>query len=1123
MQNVRSLLNGLCMPICVLVLPPTLLWGRCLRARWSDRRRDGRALGLWVWLLLVTLAPAQAQPSTYQWRDSRQAAGQSAGALGVSRDFLSEAERAYLRNLPEIRVAVTGDSQTVYENVAANGDISGYQVDMLLSLAQIFQLKLRPVVYPDWPSTLAALREKRADLVLGLIVTPERLNYIAFTLGTVPVPMAVFGRSNSHRQVPLEQGVYALERDYAVNDVVRRRYPEAKVKSVDSTLQALRDVAEGRADYYMGSVLVATDVLAKQGIKDLEVRLPISVGSGFYHFGLRKDWAPLATILNRGIAPLRPGSAREIGQAALRLAAATPLQEPLTVAPEVARWLQDTSVLRVGAMRGLSLLNDVDAQGVHSGIAADYVEHVAQRLGMGVEVVPFDSIGGLMEGLRTRRIHLIPFLTQTTEREQEFKFSDPFVSMPYVMIGRAGEPSYKDLASLRGKRIALGPGHPLRSVLVQRYPDIQIVNAVDNNDVMNLVANGRADVAVEVRLLAHLRINLGADERLRVMGELAELPGEFRFALGPDAAVLLPAINQVLADIAPGERERMVRRWLAVDLAPVFPWRRWAPTLGVALAGLLLLIGSGLYWMRRLAQEVKLRRRADALVDEVGRTVPGCVFRYRLGPKGQLERAYYSSGTSSFLGVSPRPEQTLNELCLPRVDPEHQEAARRALVQALYGDQTHFDYRLPYNHPDGRKMWLSIEAVRGRTSTGQTTWTGYAIDHTHSHALQTQIAREAEERYVWLASASHELRAPAHTLALALQSLPADAVRADQHHTLRIAREAVHNLGQLLDDVLDTARQRLGRVELRPEQFNVHNLFQQVADSQARLVAEKGLALQLEIASEVPRIVNADPLRLKQVLVNVLNNACKYTEQGHIRFSMHTYVRRPGSAGDAGGAGLRFVVADTGPGIAAEVRERLFQPFASGPTAALRDDLRSSGLGLAHCKRLLDLMQGSLQVDSSGGRGTTVTVDVPAQVVAASHRLRRDGDILVCDDDPVSCILMSEMLRLAGYGVLSVHSAEEALQRWRAGGVRMLITDLNMSGMGGQALMAQIRSEEALDPVRAQGRTGLVVCSGDPAPVTVDGTTLHDAFIRKPVDMSTLVDTLRNLEMPATQSVMPMA
>jgi two-component system, NarL family, sensor histidine kinase EvgS len=1070
-----------------------------------------------LWLCLLGLAlPAWAQ-QTYQWRPS----GQNA-SLAVSSDVLSDVERDYLRALPEIRVAVTRDSLPPYESVAANGDISGYQVDMLLSLARVFQLKLRPVVYPDWPSTLAALRDRQADMVLGLAVTAERMNYVAFTLGTVPVPMAVFGRSNNRRDMPLTQGTYALERDYAVNDVVQRRFPEARIKSVDSSLQALRDVAEGRADFYMGSVLTTTELLARSGITGLEVRLPITVGSGFYHLGLRKDWAPLATILNRGISPLRPGSAREIGVAAQRWSGPMPLQEPLALAPDVARWLQDTSVLRVGAMRGLSLLNDVDAAGVHIGIAADYVEHVAQRLGVGVEVVPFDNLASMLEGLRTKRIDVAPFLTKTAEREREFKFSVPLVAIPFVLIGRTDAPAYAGLGSLNGKRIAMAPAHPLRPLLAQRYPGINIVEATDNNDAISQVANGKADVAVEVQLLANLRINQGAGEQLRVLARVDELPAEFSFAVRPDVALLLPTVNQILTSLAPAERERIYRRWVAVDLAPQFPWRRWAPTIAVALGSLLLLIGSGVYWMRRLAREVKLRRHADALVDEIGRAIPGCVFRYELDAQGKLLRVHYSSGTAKFLGVQPLPGQTLNEVCLLRVDADQQQQARRALAQTM-ASKERFDYTLPYNHPDGRKLWLYTDAVCTQSQSHDgpgltTTWTGYVIDVTQRQDMQAQIAREAEDRYLWLASASHELRAPAHTLALALQALPTDAVRADQRATLRIARDAVHSLSQLLDDVLDSARQRLGRTELRPEQFNVHAVFQQVADSQARLLAEKGLGFHIEVAPDVPRIVSADPLRLKQVLVNVLNNACKYTEHGHIHFSLHT------RAAIDGAAGLRFVVADTGPGISAATQARLFEPFATGPTTTLRDDLRSSGLGLAHCKRLLALMKGELTVDSSPGRGTTVTVDVPAAAVASrvadsAGRLRTQGDILVCDDDPVSCILMSEMLRLAGYGVVSVHSAQEALQRWRAGGVRLLITDLHMPGMDGATLMAHIRSEEAQQlaqhPALAQQRTGLVVCSGDPAPTATDTATLHDAFIRKPVNMSTLVDTLRSLEVQA--------
>jgi hypothetical protein len=150
------------------------------------------------------------------------------------------------------------------------------------------------------------------------------------------------------------------------------------------------------------------------------------------------------------------------------------------------------------------------------------------------------------------------------------------------------------------------------------------------------------------------------------------------------------------------------------------------------------------------------------------------------------------------------------------------------------------------DHPDGRGLWLYTEAVCGRSSDGMTTWTGYVIDVTQRQ----------------------NLLAPAH------------------RPTVEIARDAGRTLSQLLDDVLDMARARYGRIELRLQHFNVWALFEQVADSQARLIEEKRLSFVRRIEPDAPRTLRCDPLRLKQVLTNLLNNAAKYTEQGTITFSM---------------------------------------------------------------------------------------------------------------------------------------------------------------------------------------------------------------------------------------------
>jgi two-component system, NarL family, sensor histidine kinase EvgS len=1086
------------------------------------RRNAGEQALLWLtWasalcasLLLATTATA-AEPA-YRWKSAAQSANVSVGD-----DLLTADERAYLAALPEIRVALDKNTAAPYENVAANGEVSGYQVDMLLSLARIFNLKLRPVVFDEWPQVLDAVKQREADMVLTSTVTPDRLNYIAYTLGTVPVPSAVFGRADVANPAAVTQARFAVEREYAANDTVRRRFAQATIVPVATSAEALRAVHDGRADYYVGSILETTDTLARENMQGIELRFALPIGSGFYHLGVRKDWSRLATILNRGISSLRTTGAPDIGEAVARVLGAGAAVEPLTLSRDATQWLAQTSVLRAGAVRGLALLNDVGPDGSHTGVAADYLDHVVQRLGVGVEVVPFDSVADMLAALREQRIHLVPFLAKTAQREREFRYSAPYLTMPFVLVARSDAPAYWDLSSLRGRRVALAAEHPLRPVITERYPEIQMVGAANGSEAMTLVADGRADAAVEVKIFANLRVNDGGGGHLRTLSEIAEAPAAFHFALAPAAGALLPAIDQSLADIAPGERERMLRRWVAVDVVPGFAWRRWGPAMAVAATALLGLVAATLWWMRRLSRESVRCQRALELVEDVGRVVPGCVYRYELDARQQVVRTFMSSGSEAFLGVPIPPGQTLHEVCRPHVDAELHPAMVRELREAMTSGQR-YERTFPYHHPDGRELWLYTEAVRSRTPAGNTIWTGYVIDVTQRQLMQQHIERESDERYLMLASASHELRAPAHTLLLALQSLTDRAVDAGGRGTIGIAREAARTLVQLLDEVLDMARTRYGRIELRPQQVNLHALFEQVADAQAGLIEEKGLRFVRRIEPGVPRTVSADPLRLKQVLTNVLNNAAKYTERGSIEFSLRVVEQA------AGGAMLRFVVEDTGIGIDAEMRERLFKPFAARRDGALGAGLRSTGLGLAHCQRLLALMKGTLDIDSQPGHGTRVTIGVPlpaqtpTQTPTPTHAaVRRSGAILVCDDDTVSGTLLAEMLRSDGHAVVVVDNVAAALERWRLGDIRAVISDLNMPTAGGNELVKRLRAEERATPDARAARTVLVICSGDPAPPQTDHAPPFDAFISKPVDMRSFSDTLSALGIEAPAAVAP--
>ncbi len=580
--------------------------------------------------------------------------------------FLTSQERAFLAQLPEIRVAMQIVGAPPYETIAESGEIAGFQAEVLGHLAKTFGLRIKPVIFPDWPSVLQAVKSGQADMVLTLAVSPERMKFLEFTLGTVPVPAAVFVRQQDKgKQPPIDQARIALEREYYSNDLVRRLYPQAKILPTLTTIEALQAVADGRADYYIGSLLEAIDLLSRQPVRGIAVQEILPTGSNLYHFGIRKDWAPLAAILNKGISRLRSDQQPNAWTAA---AASIPpgsmaWPRPLALSDEETTLLSSKAVWRIGAVRGLALLNDVDANGTHSGIASEYTDHVARRLGVGIELVAFDNVASMLDGLRQGRIDFIPFLTQTEERSREFVFSKPYFEMPYMLVARSDAPLYWGLGSLKGKRLALAPAHPLRDLIAKKYPDIQVLAPKNGLDAMDMVARGDADAAVEIKVFANLRINADSAGRLRAVGTVDDLPAQFRFAARKNSdttnSALLPLIDRALDEVPMGERDRMLRRWVAIDFSPPFPWRRHLPTIVVGASALLLIVAGTLWWMRRLRKEVLAKRLAVEQLDDIGRTVPGVAFRDTYSCQGKLLRRFYSSGAKSFLGWEPGPDKTL--------------------------------------------------------------------------------------------------------------------------------------------------------------------------------------------------------------------------------------------------------------------------------------------------------------------------------------------------------------------------------------------------------------------------------------------------------------------------------
>ncbi|RZI84701.1 MAG: response regulator [Rubrivivax sp.] len=330
-----------------------------------------------------------------------------------------------------------------------------------------------------------------------------------------------------------------------------------------------------------------------------------------------------------------------------------------------------------------------------------------------------------------------------------------------------------------------------------------------------------------------------------------------------------------------------------------------------------------------------------------------------------------------------------------------------------------------------------------------------------------ETASLAKSRF--LAVMSHELRTPLHAMLVSADLLADQPERArDQRDALLI--QTIHSSGQhlltLIDQVLELSRIESGKVEpvLAPIDLSV------IADKALAAVSPqatvKGLELRRHISPSLPLCRMGDELRLTQVLINLLANAIKFTDRGHVSLSIG-----PSQSKSAGAVpGVRLSVSDTGQGMTQSDQSRVFEAFFQADTNSTRTN-GGVGLGLTITQELVNLMQGTIGVHSREQQGTRIDIDLPLTALADDGRVpapRAMGrpdlngtEVLVVDDDPVNSMLASEVLRAAGATVFTADTGPAALAFLRQHTPNVVLMDWRMPGMDGLEATRRVRQGEA--------------------------------------------------------------
>ncbi|MCP4133353.1 MAG: transporter substrate-binding domain-containing protein [bacterium] len=756
----------------------------------------------------------------------------------------------------------------------------------------------------------------------------------------------------------------------------------------------------------------------------------------------------------------------------------------ITFSKKETAWLQQHPVIRAAGPRAFPPFHYIDSNKKAMGMASDYVRIISKRLGITIETRNNLTWPEILKKSRNKELDLVSCAAKTPDREKYLAFSNPYLSFPMIIISKKEAPFIGGLKDLHGKKVAIirktSAGEWLKrdGIAVVPYPVNSPLEA------LKAVSLGQADAHIGNLAASSYLIQKNGLANLKIAAPTTYGNYDLFFAVRKDWPQLVSIINKVLASISLEEHNRIRQKWIAVryeyGIAPGDLWRTGLQVAGVLFFVIILIF----FWNRQLAlREERFR----------GLTEHGTDIILAFSKDGSIR--YQSPSSTTILGFNK--EELLGKSIFYLFHDDDKPFLKNVLADVVKGERpATFDHRLRNN--DGLFLNFESNCTNMLRNKGLKAIVLNAHDVTHRIRANKEIerAKEAAEKAnnaksEFLANMSHEIRTPMNSI-LGFAEILFDQVEDKQHlEFLSAITSSGNTLLSLINDMLDLSRIEAGQLILDFRPVDLARVIFEIKNIFTYKINEKELDFIIETDPGMPPGVILDDLRLRQVLINLLGNAIKFTEKGYIKLSAHTIKKNSlddsidYSKNDL--VDIIISVADTGIGIQGDQKEVIFEAFKQ-QQGQDSNKYGGTGLGLSISKKFIRMMGGELSVESEKDEGSIFTITIRDILITDSldtgkvkrsqpgeRVLFQQGLVLIADDIESNRMLLKSYFASPELQIIEAKNGREAVSFAKQYLPDLILMDIKMPVMDGAEAIKIIKGNESLSsiPVIAVTASGM--------------------------------------------------